>query len=198
MTSLALTPPNPAYPARVEIGSPDRLSRLLIFVKWLLLIPHYIALIVLGIAAWFVLVVSWFAVLITGRYPEGMFNFIVGVLRWGARVLAYLHLQTDAYPPFTLDDDPSYPVRLQVDYPLQIARWRPLVNWLLAIPALIAVWVLGILTEISVVIAWFAILITGRYPQVLFDIVTIHQRWNARTVVFAYWMTEEYPPFVWA
>jgi len=193
-----MTPPNPDFPVRLEVDHPDRLSRLLIFVKWLLLIPHYIALWLLGIAAVLVLVFAWFAVLITGRYPEGLFNFLVGYERWRFRLASYLMLQTDRYPPFSLEDDPSYPVRLQVDYPERIARWRPLLHWLLAIPAIVVTAVLGLITYVIVVIAWFAILITGRYPGALFNFVTITLRWSLRVTVFTYWMTERYPPFVWA
>ena len=75
-------PPNPPYPVRLDIEYPDSLSRLLIFVKWLLAIPHFIALFFLAIGAYVVLIISWFAVIITGAYPEGMFNYMVGVLRW--------------------------------------------------------------------------------------------------------------------
>src|SRR5436305_1358877 len=85
-------------------------------------------------SAYVVEVISWFAVIITGRYPEGMFNYMVGVMRWGTRVAAYVYLTTDRYPPFSLEDDREYPVRLNVEYPAHIARWRPLVNWLLVIP----------------------------------------------------------------
>jgi hypothetical protein len=193
-----MTPQNPEYPVRLEIDDPGQLSRLLIFVKWLLAIPHYVALFFLGIGAAAVLIISWFAVLFTGSFPEGMFNYLVGVMRWGVRVGAYLFLQTDQYPPFTLEDDPSYPVHLEIDYPRRIARWRPLVNWLLAIPAALAAAVIGFIAEIAVFIAWFAILFTGRYPQSLFDVVTISFRWSIRVYTFEYWMTERYPPFVWA
>ena len=192
------TPPNPDYPLRVEIDYPPRLSRLLIFVKWLLAIPHYIAIYVLAIAADAVLIVSWFAVIILGRYPRLLFEFMVGFERWLTRVSAYVLLQTDRYPPFALADDPAYPVRLEVDYPERIARWRPLVHWLLAIPVLIAVLVVGIVGYVAAFIAWFAILITGRYPEGLFNAVTVALRWNARTRLYFYWMTERYPPFVWA
>lgn len=89
-------------PARYEIEYPERLSRLLIFVKWLAAIPHYIALLFVGIAAFFAVVVAWFAVLITGRWPEGLRRFVIGVTRWGARVNAYAYLMTDQYPPFAL------------------------------------------------------------------------------------------------
>lgn len=193
-----MTPPNPEYPVRLEIDYPDHLSRLLIFVKWLLAFPHYIALFLLGIGAYVVLIISFFAVLITGKYPRGMFDYMVGFERWRVRVSAYVLLQTDRYPPFSLADDPSYPVRLEVDYPERIANWRPLVNWLLAIPVLIGAFVIAFIAEVVVIIAWFAILITGRFPQGMFDVVTIAFRWVTRATLFAYWATEAYPPFVWA
>ncbi len=191
-------PPNPDYPVRLDVEPPQRLSRLLIFVKWLLLIPHYIVLYVLGIVACFVLIVSFFAVLILGRYPEPLFDYMVGFERWRIRVAAYFLLQTDAYPPFTFADDTSYPVRLEVDYPARVARWRPLVHWLLVIPALIVAAVLGFVGLFAAVIAWFAILVTGRYPASLFDVVTIALRWSARSTLYLYWLVERYPPFVWA
>ena len=153
---------------------------------------------VLGIGAYVVLIVSFFAVLITGTYPEGMFNYLVGFERWRVRVSSYLLLQTDAYPPFTLADDPSYPVRVQIDYPGRIARWRPLVHWLLVIPAAIVAVGIGIAVFVVWIIAWFAILITGRYPQGLWDVVTIGIRWFTRVTIYEFWMTEAYPPFVWA
>ena len=193
-----MTPPNPDYPVRLDIDYPPRLSRLLIFVKWLLAIPHYIAIYVLAIGAYVVIIISWFAVIITGRYPRGMFDFMVGFERWLMRVSAYLLLQTDRYPPFALADDPGYPVRLEVEYPERIARWRPLVHWLLSIPVFIALLVIGIIAYVAAFIAWFAILITGRYPAGLFNAVTVALRWNARARIYYYWMTEAYPPFVWA
>jgi hypothetical protein len=192
-----MTPPNPDYPARLEIDYPDHLSRLLIFVKWLLAIPHFVAFVFLGIGAYICWIVSFFAVLITGRYPQGIFNYLTGVYRWGARLGAYLFLMTDAYPPFSLAEDRNYPVRAEFDYPDKIARWRPLVNWLLVIPASIAGALIMLVAEICTFFAWFAILITGRFPQGMFNVVEIAFRWSMRVGLFQYWMTEKYPPFVW-
>jgi Domain of unknown function (DUF4389) len=193
-----MTPENPPYPVRVDVEYPAKLSRLLIFVNWLLVIPHYVALLFLGIGVLVVWVISWFAVLFTGRYPQGMFEYVVGVVRWAARVVAYQLLVTDQYPPFSLADDPSYPVRVEVDYPAQIARWRPLVHWLLVIPAAIALYVILLIAYVASFLAWFAILFTGRIPQGLFNAIVIGMRWSIRVNVFQYWMTEAYPPFVWA
>jgi hypothetical protein len=89
-------------PARFSIQYPERMSRLLIFVKWLLAFPHYIVLLFLGIAAYVCWVIGFFAVLILGRWPEGLRNFLVGTIRWGTRVQSYVYLLTDVYPPFRL------------------------------------------------------------------------------------------------
>src|SRR5947209_6009083 len=164
-----MTPENPPGPARVDIEYPPRLSRLLIFVKWILAIPHFVALFFLGIGAYVVWVVSWFAVLITGRYPEGMFNYMVGVMRWAMRLAAYVYLMTDRYPPFSLEDDREYPVHVNVQYPAHIARWRPLVNWLLVIPAAIAGALIFFVAYVAAFLAWFAILFTGRMPEAFFN-----------------------------
>ena len=95
-------PPSPPYDVSLEIAYPSELNRWLPLVKWFLAIPHYIALFFVGIAAFFVHVFAFFAVLFTGRYPRGAFEFVIGVLRWGYRVAAYVQLMTDAYPPFSL------------------------------------------------------------------------------------------------
>jgi hypothetical protein len=193
-----MTPPNPEYPVRLHVDYPERLSRLLIFVRWLLAIPHFIALTFLGFGAFVVLVLSWFAVLFTGIYPRGMFDFMVGVQRWGTRVGAYVLFLTDQYPPFSLADDPSYPVRLEIDYPERIARWRPLVQWILVYPVTIALYLFLFLSFFATLFGWFAILFTGRLPQRFFDTNVVMLRWSTRHNVYAYWMTDQYPPFVWA
>lgn len=108
-------PPSPTYPAAFEISYPSELNRWLPLIKWLLVIPHFIALFFVGIGAFFVAVYGFFAVLFTGRWPRGAFDYLVGTVRWAYRAVAYLHLMTDAYPPFSLADAPDYPVRLNID-----------------------------------------------------------------------------------
>jgi hypothetical protein len=190
-------PPSPIYPVSFEITYPEELNRWLPLVKWLLVIPHFIVLFFVGIGAFFVLIFGFFAVLFTGRWPRGAFDYLVGTVRWAYRVIAYFHLMTDAYPPFSLADDPNYPVRVNIAYPERIANWRPLVHWLLAIPYLFVASVLYWLTGVLTFFAFFTILFTKQIPRGLFELMVPGLRWNVRGSAYAYWMTDRYPPWVW-
>jgi hypothetical protein len=190
-------PPSPDYPVRLEIAYPAELNRWLPLVKWLLVIPHFIALFFVGIGAFFVGIWAFFAVLFTGRYPRGAFDYMVGTFRWAYRVLAYAHLMVDPYPPFSMADDPDYPVRLEVEYPERIANWRPLVQWLLAYPYLIVAGILYWLTAILAFIAFFTILFTKKIPRGVFELMIPGLRWNLRGSAYGYFMIDRYPPWVW-
>jgi hypothetical protein len=207
------------YPVRIEGQLDSKLSRWLWLVKWILAIPHYIVLALLWLTLLVLTIVAFFAILFTGRYPRGMFDFNVGVLRWTWRVAFYSYgaLGTDRYPPFTLDDVPDYPARLEVAYPEQLSRGLVLVKWwLLAIPQYIVTgiflgggsyaaarvdeWFWGIgfetgLIGILVLFAGVALLFTTRYPGGLFDLAVGLDRWVARVAAYVLLMRDEYPPF---
>ena len=197
--SSPVVKPNLPYAVRLDADYyPQPPNRLTTFFRWLLVIPQVVVLVFVGVAAFVVAVIAFFATVFTGRYPRGMFDFLTGAIRWGARVSAYALLLTDRYPPFSLQDDPSYPVRVSFDYPEQIARWRPLVNWILAIPfAYVAGAILSAAYFVAIG-AWFAILFQRRFPEGMFSFVVVSLRWTMRQNVFQLWMTEQYPPFVWA
>ena len=190
-------PPSAAYPVITEFDRQEEYSRWLPLVKWLLLLPHWFVLAFLWIGALFAIVVSWFAVLFTGKYPQGIHGFITGTSRWTTRASAYGLLMTDRYPPFSFDHDDEYPARFDIAYTEEIARWRPLVHWLLVIPYAFVAYVLMWLAYVIVFIAFFTILFTKKFPQGLFDFVVVAIRWQNRSGAYNLWMTEKYPSWEW-
>jgi hypothetical protein len=206
------------YPLRVEGELDSHLSRWLWLVKWVLVIPHVVALVFLWLAFVVLTVIAFLAILVTGRYPRAIFAFNVGVLRWSWRVgfYSYSALGTDHYPPFTLSEVPDYPARLDVEYPQALSRGLVLVKWwLLALPHYLIVGVFaggawaglnaandqrawssgGGLIGCLVVIAGVVLLFTGRYPRAIFDFVLGMNRWVYRVAAYATLMTDAYPPF---
>jgi hypothetical protein len=132
-----IQPESTFYPVRVRADLDPALSRWQWLVKWILAIPHYIALFFLHIAVVVVTVIAFFAILITGKYPRALFDFSLGVMRWRWRVAFYalLALSTDKYPLFSLQSRADYPADLEVDYPERLRRGLALIkSWLLAIP----------------------------------------------------------------
>jgi hypothetical protein len=197
-----------SYPVRVEGRLDAPLNRWLWLVKWLLAVPHWIVLIVLWVVALVLTVVAFVVLLFTGRYPRGIFDFVVGVLRWSWRVGFYSlsAIATDRYPPFTLADVPDYPARLEIDYPERHRRGLPLIGWwLLGIPqyAIVGAFDGGVgwsahspgVTTVLVVVAGVLLAVKREYPAGLFDLIIGFNRWALRVTAYALLLTPEYPPF---
>ena len=148
---------------------------------------------VLGVVAVVCAVIAWFAILFTRRHPQGLWNLAAFYLRWRVRAVAYVALLRDEYPPF---GDGAYPATLELTQPAA-ERDRVTVAFriFLAIPHLIAIWALGIAWGVTTVIAWFAILFTGRFPEGLYRFGLGVFQWNVRVEAYLLLLHDEYPPF---
>lgn len=199
------------YPASLDIDYPDReLNRVTTFFRGFAVIPIGIVLGLVAGAMWSWEDDQWTYQLATGglvffptvlmllfrqKYPRWWFDWNLALARFGARVWAYIALLRDEYP----STDEEQAVHLDIRYPdakEELNLWMPLVKWILAIPHYIALFFLGIAAVVIVIIAWFTILFTGRYPRDMFDFVVGVFRWSLRVVAYAFLLTtDRYPPF---
>ena len=208
------------YAARFDVDYPEKLDRVTSAFRFLWIIPIAIVVSVLsGTAVSTTTVVTatgevvsqvsrsaggiagglfgatLLMILFRRRYPRWWFDFALQFNRFTARVAAYGALLTDRYPS-TVEEEA---IHLDLDYPdveKQLNRWLPLVKWFLVIPHLIVLFFLFIGAAFAVIIAWFAILFTGRYPRALFDYVVGVGRWALRVSAYAtLLLTDRYPPF---
>ena len=201
-----------AYPVRFSVDRPDReLNRLTTFLRLFMAIPILIVLGSVSGGTW-----EWsyeqgtavaagaggllffgplLMILFRQKYPRWWFDWSRELMRFSARVWIYLSLMDDRYP----STDEHQSVHLDVDYPnvaQDLNRWLPLVKWFLAIPHYVVLFFLYTVAAVAVVIAWFAILFTGRYPRGLFDFIEGVTRWHNRVVGYALLLvTDRYPPF---
>ena len=200
----------PAYPVTLEVDYPERQSRWKTLFRLFLAIPVLLFLVVLGGGFWAphlpdravapytagatggVVLAIWVTIVLRARIPSWLFDFQVALMRWEVRALSYFALLTDTYPPFEGD----YPIRLEVQYPERLARWKVLI-WkaITSIPHMLVLVFLSIGAFFAVIIAWFAILITGRFPQGLHGYVAGVIRWGMRVQAYFLSLTDEYPPF---
>lgn len=204
-----------SYSARLDIDYPQKLSRLTTFFRLVLAVPIlFITSLLAGVTtettmsetgqdiavssggvAGGLFLATLLMILFRQRYPQWWFNFILELTRFSARVSAYLLLLTDRYPS-TVE---KQSVHLEIDYPdvkQELNRGLPIVKWLLAVPHYFVLFILSIGALFAVIIAWFAVLFTGRYPKSLFDFVVGVSRWGLRVNAYAVLLvTDEYPPF---
>jgi len=185
-----------SYPVSFEADYVEERNRLTTFFRLILVIPVVIVLMVYGLLATVAIVVAWVTIVISGRYPPGMYEFVANFNRFLARVTAYAALLADPYPPFNGSAEQPYPVRMEFAGPLETYdRLKTLFRVILAIPILILRYAMNILLEIGAVAAWFLIVITGKMPRGLFDLMVLANSYMARSDAYLYLLTETYPPF---
>jgi hypothetical protein len=185
-----------SYPVSFEADYVERRSRLTAFFRAILVIPVGIVLYVFGIIASFAVLIAWFAIVITGRYPKGLYDFVASFVRFVARVSSYAALLCDPYPPFGGSPDASYPVRMEFAGPLErYSRLKTFFRFILAIPIVVLRYVMGLLLEIGAFASWVVIVITGKMPRGLFDLMVLATSYTARSDAYIFLLTETYPPF---
>jgi hypothetical protein len=171
-------------------------SRLTTFFRYLLAIPHFFVVMFWGLAAFVAVVVAWFALVFTGRYPQGLYDFIAGFLRYSTALSAYIALLTDEYPPFSSDTS-GYPVRLQLPPPKpEYNRAKAAFRLILAIPPYIIAYAMTLVWQLGAFIAWLVILVTGKLPKGLHDMIVLGLSYQQRAYAYFFLLTEDWPPFV--
>ena len=163
-------------------------------------IPHGIILMFYGIGTWFASLAAFVAILLTGQYPENLFNFNMGYYRWSTRVSAYLNFMTDQYPPFTAEPVPDSPVDVRIQrqesYSKPHALLKFFLGWVYAlIPHIVVLFFYSLAVSVTALIAFFAIVFKGQYPIELFRFAVGLERWNLRLGAYMSYMRDEYPPF---
>jgi uncharacterized protein DUF4389 len=184
------------YPVNFDVEYPEQCSRLTTFFRGILLFPQTLVLgYGLGFLSYMLAFYSVLTLLFAKRHPREGFATQVWCQRWLANFAAYSLLLRDRHPPFT-GASGHYPVMYDVAEPPGLSRGLPLIKWFLAIPHFFVLQLLYIAVLFCVVIAWFAILFTGRYPRSFFNFVVGVHRWQVRVNAYAFYMlTDRYPPF---
>jgi hypothetical protein len=184
------------YPVTFESDYVEPRSRLTTLFRLLLVIPHLVVAALWGIAVFVVVVIAWFALLITGTWPAGMYDFTAGFLRYYTRIHGYLFLLADPYPPFSGADEPGYPVRLHVG-PAQpeYDRLKVLLRIFYIIPAYLIVYVMNVVIELAAIASWLVIVVIGKQPKGLQDVIGLCVSYSARAYALFLLLTETYPPF---
>jgi hypothetical protein len=185
-----------SYPTGMDVDGPQQQSRLSVFLRIIFAIPILLFAGIVGIGMAVVALIAWFVILFTGKYPAGMANFSAGGVRLSARALGYCYMLTDKYPPFSLDEDSSYPIRAFATVQLEGRnRLTTFFRIIMAIPHLIVISILNYVMEIVGFIAWLIVLITGSMPGGLHNFIAGYVRWNIRNSAYVMLLTDEYPPF---
>ena len=185
------------YPVSYEADYPGGgRNRLTTFFRYIVSIPWLIVAGLYGFVASIAVIVAWFALVFTARYPEGLYNFVAGYVRMISRVNAFHYLATDEWPPFNGDENPSYPVRVGIPPPKpEYSRAKAGFRLIIGIPVMLLAFVQSLIAQVIALIGWFAILFTGELSEGLFEPLRSALAYNARASAYFGLLTEDYPPF---
>jgi hypothetical protein len=185
-----------AHPVRLRITDDLRRTRLTVAFRLILVIPHFLWGALLAIVAVFAVIANWFATLATARSPDGLHNFLAGLLRYATHVSAYLFLIADPYPRFFLIQEAApYPVDLELDPPVTQNRWTVAFRLVLAIPALIVTNILNDLSMILAIFSWVMGLVQARVPEGIRNFSALALRYQTQTYAYVMLLTSRYPNF---
>lgn len=189
-----------SYPADLQLDAPLEVARWRPLLHWLLAIPHLFIAGILNQIAGLLALISWFVIVITGSLPDGIARFQVMSLRYMARAYSYAGWLREPYPPFDFStdyvDDRTDPVRVDITPDLEGRnRLTVALRFIWAIPIAVFVWVLGIAMWFAMLVAFFVVLVTGRWPAGLRDFVVGASRVSVRASAYMYLLVDEYPPF---
>ena len=181
------------HPIQLVVTDDLKRNRLTVLVRLLLAIPHFVWLAIWGVAAVIAIIVAWFAALFLGRVPDGLHNFVAGFIRYGTHVNAYFSIAANPFPAFT--GAAGYPIDLEIAPAAPQNRLTVLVRILLAIPAVIVLYILTIVARLVMILAWFYALFAGNLAKGLRDVLAYWLRYQAQTWGYLGLLTSRYPSF---
>lgn len=188
-----------SHPVQLELNAPLKVARWRLIGNPIMAIPLLIWLILLGVALVVVTVIALFAILFTGAYPRGMFNFSAGVMRYQWRVVSFYTFMREPYPGFSVPsgeiDPGGDPATFSITYPQKLSRGLPFVKGYLLYPSTVVLTFLFFAMYVVLVIAWFAVLFTGSWPEGMRKYVVDVMRWSIRASAYSLLLTDAYPPF---
>ncbi|MGA7397833.1 MAG: DUF4389 domain-containing protein [Solirubrobacterales bacterium] len=183
------------YPVTYEADYLKDRNRLTAFFRLIVAIPWLIVATIYAIAGMVVVFIAWFAILFTGRFPQGMYNFVGGILRFTQRVNAFMYLQTDEWPSFGLSEEPGYPVRIGFAPPAaRQSRLKTLFRIILLVPVMVMSYMFSLLIQGITVISWFTIVFRGYQPAAIHNALAFAMSWTTRASAYSMLMRDEYPP----
>jgi len=190
---------NSNFPLTLELNAPLEVANWRPLVHWLLGIPHLMVAYSLSSLFSVFTIIAFFSILFTRKIPKGIFSAMVMIIRHNWRIASYVTFAREDYPPFhyTLQtaDTGDDQAALSITEPEEFNQWLPLVKWFLAIPHYVVLSILGIGLFFSLIVSFFTILFTGKYPEALRDYFINVYSYSVRVNMYTGLLTDEYPPF---